>query len=208
MALRPYSHMPRKTILKAKFERVTADERRARLIEASIECLAKDGIQGFTIDNICREAGTSRGLISHHFGSKDALLAAAYSAVYDRVLSNLASLRAETVSLTDLVETVLSDSFLNSKYLNVWLALWAEIAVNQVLKAEHRKHYAIYRDVIARAVSSIAKTRGIKVDSYEIATAFISLVDGLWLEQCLDPAVLSSNRAKQICISILEASLR
>ncbi|MFO1034744.1 MAG: TetR family transcriptional regulator C-terminal domain-containing protein [Hyphomicrobiales bacterium] len=200
--------MSRHPAVKARFERVTAGERRARLIDASIECLAKSGIQGFTVDNICREAGTSRGLISHHFGSKDALLAATYSAIYDRVLRNLGSLDSDTVSLTDLIETVLSDTFLNSKYLNVWLALWAEIAVNPALKAEHRKHYALYRESIARAVSNIAKVRGIKADSYEIATAFISLVDGLWLEQCLDATVLSSKRARQICMSTLEASLR
>lgn len=200
--------MPPQTRTKAKFERVTADERRARLIEASIECLAKDGIQGFTVDNICREAGTSRGLISHHFGSKDALLAAVYSTIYDRVLANLAELDIDGLSLAGLVDTVLSDSFLNSKYLNVWLALWAEIAVNRELKAEHRKHYALYRESIARAISNIAKARGAKVDSYEIATAFISLMDGLWLEQCLDPTLVSSNRAKQLCLVVLEASFR
>ena len=57
-----------------KFSRLTPDQRRAALIAAGLACLARGGILEFTIDNICREAGVSRGLITHHFGSKDGLL--------------------------------------------------------------------------------------------------------------------------------------
>ena len=190
-----------------KFERVTPDERRARLIEASIACLAKGGIQGFTVDNICHEAGTSRGLISHHFGSKDALLAGVYATVYGRVLENLETAHTVPPELPELVETVFADSFLNREYLNVWLALWGEIAVNPALQAEHRKHYALYRDRIARLISTVARARGVTIDSYETATIFISLVDGLWLEQCIDASLLSAARAKEICLRVLEAAL-
>ncbi len=189
-----------------KFERVTPDERRARLVEAGIACLAKGGIQGFTVDNICREAGTSRGLISHHFGSKDALLAAVYATAYGRVLENLDLSRGQSPGIPELVDTVFSDSFLSREYLNVWLALWGEIAVNPSLQAEHRKHYALYRDRIARRISGIARSRGVTVDSHEIATMFISLVDGLWLEQCIDASLLSAARAKEVCIRVLESA--
>ena len=190
-----------------RFERISPDERRARLIEASIACLAKGGIQGFTVDNICREAGTSRGLITHHFGSKNALLAASYAAIYGRVLENLA--RADNVpeTLDDLVELIFSDSFLSRDYLNVWLALWGEIAVNPALQVEHRKNYALYRERIARAISAFARARGVTVDSYDVATILISLVDGLWLEQCIDQSVLSLARAKDLCRRTLAAVL-
>lgn len=193
---------------RAKFQRVTADERRARLIEASIECLAKDGIQGFTVDNICREAGTSRGLISHHFGSKNALLAAVYSTIYDKVLANLHSLDFGNATIEALVDTLLSDAIINVRHLNVWLALWAEIAINPSLRAEHRKHYAMYREGVARAISIIGKSRGTTVDSYEVATSFISLVDGLWLEQSIDPTVLSSQRARELCLFFLRKTVQ
>jgi TetR/AcrR family transcriptional repressor of bet genes len=199
--------MTRRTRDKARYRRVSAEERRARLVEAGIACLARAGIQGFTIDNICREAGTSRGLISHHFGSKDALLAAVYATVYDKALRNLEALDSGAVEIETLIDTILSDAFLNPDYLNVWLALWAEIAVNPVLKAEHRKHYALYRETIAGAISAIAKSQGATVDSYEIATALISLVDGLWLEQSIDSRMLPSRRARELCLYFLETAL-
>lgn len=190
-----------------KFERISPDERRARLIEASIACLAKGGIQGFTVDNICREAGTSRGLITHHFGSKNALLAAIYATIYGKVLENLDRAEEAPSSLDDLIELMFSDSFLSRSYLNVWLALWGEIAVNPALQIEHRKNYALYRERIARAISSVARARGVTVDSYDVATILISLVDGLWLEQCIDQSLLSLARAKDLCRRTLAAVL-
>lgn len=190
-----------------KFERISPDERRARLIEASIACLAKGGIQGFTVDNICAEAGTSRGLITHHFGSKNALLAAAYAAIYGKVLENLDRTELSPESIDELVEMIFGDSFLSREYLNVWLALWGEIAVNPVLQVEHRKNYALYREHIARAISAFARARGVTVDSYDAATILISLVDGLWLEQCIDQSLLSLDRAKDLCRRTLAAVL-
>jgi AcrR family transcriptional regulator len=189
-----------------RFRRVSPDERRARLIEASLACLAKGGIQAFTVDNICRETGTSRGLIAHHFGSKESLLAAVYAAVYDRLLVHLVS-SDDAPDMASLIEFAFSTSNLNRENLNIWLALWGEISTNPALQAEHRKHYALYRERVARAISHTARTRGAVVDSYELATVFISLVDGLWLEQCIDPSLLSAKRAKEVCYRVMEASL-
>ena len=92
-----------------KFERIAPDARRARLIEASIACLAKGGIQGFTVDNICHEAGTSRGLITHHFGSKNALLAAIYASIYGKVLEKLARSETKPQSIDELVEMIFGE---------------------------------------------------------------------------------------------------
>lgn len=196
-----------KKIRRPKFERVSPDERRTRLIEASIACLAKGGIQSFTVDNICREAGTSRGLIAHHFGSKDALLAAVYATVYGRVLDTFEWADLATPSIESIVETVFAESFLSRQYLNVWLALWGEIAVNPALQLEHRKHYALYRERVARLISGIARSRGVVVDSYDVATIFISLVDGLWLEQCIDSSQMSLLRARELCRQTLSLTL-
>lgn len=203
---RPISPMAKKTMA-PKFERIPPDERRARLIEASIACLAKGGIQAFTVDNICRESGTSRGLITHHFGSKNALLAEVYATIYGKVLENLDRISEAPESLDDLIEMVIGDSALDRDYLNVWLALWGEIVVNPALQAEHRKNYALYRDRVARAISAFARGKGFTIDSHDAATILISLVDGLWLEQCIDQSVLSQARAKDLCRRTLSAVL-
>ena len=64
---------------RARYVRLSSDDRRAALIEAALSCIAEGGIQGFTVDRICQKAAVSRGLITHHFGSMNALLTAVYS---------------------------------------------------------------------------------------------------------------------------------
>ena len=76
-----------------RFSRESPHTRRPLLIEAAERCLAAHGIHGFTIDRICREAKVvSRGLISHYFAGKDALLAAVYrSSLYGAIMKRMAA---------------------------------------------------------------------------------------------------------------------
>lgn len=190
-----------------KFERLTADMRRERLVEASINCLAVEGIQGFTVDAICREAGSSRGLIVHHFGSKDALLAAVYAEVFQSLLAGLDGINPETATPEALVDGVLSGGFQDRKYLNVWLALWGEISVNPGMQAEHRKLNAMFREKLALSLEAMAKQRGTAIDGYGVAILLISLADGLWLQQSIDQSLLASDRAKELCLKVVNAAL-
>jgi AcrR family transcriptional regulator len=61
------------------FERRSQAERRTQseeaLLVAAAEMVAERGVQGATLANIGGRAGVSRGLPTHHFGSKDALVA-------------------------------------------------------------------------------------------------------------------------------------
>jgi TetR/AcrR family transcriptional regulator, transcriptional repressor of bet genes len=188
-----------------RYRRVLPEERKAMLVDAGRKCLARGGICAFTVDNICREAGTSRGLIVHHFGSKDALLAAVYADVYDQLIGSLETQDQGPQSLAKIVEQVCSPENFDRTSLNLWLALWGEIAINAALQSEHRKHYALFREKVAQAIGDTARDKGIKVDSYEVAVSFIALFDGLWLEQCIDPIQLSAERAKQACYRMLES---
>ena len=61
-----------------KFTRESRDVRRQALIDATRRCMATDGVEGATVRRICDEAGVSQGLLRHHFGSKDALMAETY----------------------------------------------------------------------------------------------------------------------------------
>ena len=170
-----------------KFRRFAPEIRAAMLVNSGLTCLARGGITAFTVDNICAHAGASRGLIAHHFGSKDGLLAAVYAAAYAPVIQGW-----DTIGVADLVDRLFDPVQFTAPGLRVWLALWGEIAVNPALQAEHARHYAIYRGLVARVVGSDA-----------LAGAVIALADGLWLEQCLAPDLMSPERAKAACRLLL-----
>ena len=170
-----------------RFRRYAPEVRTGMLVEAGLLCLAKGGMAAFTVDNICAEAGASRGLIAHHFGGKDGLLAAVHAAAYAPVLRGW-----DAVTLPGLVDRLFDPAQFTPEGLRVWLALWGEIAVNPVLQAEHARHYAAYRAAVARVVGDEMR-----------AGAVIALADGLWLEQCLAPDLMSPNRAKAACRMLL-----
>lgn len=58
-----------------------AAQARQRLVAAAIKLLAERGYTGTTLEAIGREAGLSRGLVTHHFGNKDACVIAAVNEI-------------------------------------------------------------------------------------------------------------------------------
>lgn len=187
-----------------KFRRVAPEQRRELLIEAGLACLARGGILGFTIDQICAEAQVSRGLITHHFKSKDGLLAAIYERMIGRLLSVVEAPEEGTGHITAIIDASFALDALNRDSLRIWLALWGEIANNPALLKTHRRQYARYRKGVEAALHALAEERGQQADIPFVAMMFISLVDGLWLEWCIDPKQISERDAKDACYRLLE----
>src|ERR1700712_5028792 len=112
---------------RASYTRLAPDNRRAALIDAALLCIAEGGIAAFTVDQICTKAGVSRGLVTHHFGSMDALLTAAYAHIYPNSLPVLADLPQGPPQLLALLDHFFSSAAFNRQSLNIWLTFWAEI---------------------------------------------------------------------------------
>ena len=188
-----------------KFKRLAPQDRAAELVEAGLRVLAKGGITAFTIDNICKASGASRGLIGHHFGNKDGLLAACYAAAYAPLLQAWAA-GAESPALPELVEELLSERQLRPEGLNIWLALWGEIAVNQRLRTEHLRHYRLYHDTLARAAARHFGRAMPENCDLTLATALIALLDGIWLEFCIAPEEMSRDKARAAVNALLRGA--
>jgi AcrR family transcriptional regulator len=188
-----------------RFRRYTAEQRGAMLVDAGLACLARGGIQAFTVDNICAQAGASRGLIAHHFGGKEGLLAAVYVAAYRNFLSVL--MPDDTPDLRSLIDAAFSEDLFRKDPLNIWLALWGEVAVNPALRAEHRTQYAAYLARMEAAISRHATATGRRVDAAALAFPVVALIDGLWLEAHIDPERLSPARARAAALALLVPAL-
>lgn len=200
---------------KPRYRREQPEIRREMLIEAAMRSLSRDGIQGLTIDRICREAGVSRGLINHYFDGKDGLLIelyrdSLYASVRRRITRVFETATEDSDPATHLlaiVNATFAPEFFTRRSLQVWLALWGEIARNAELRTVHRDLYGGYRRQIADAVSRIAEARGADVDAEQLALSFVALVDGLWLEWCLDETAVDPPAARAATMAMLEAHL-
>ena len=196
---------------KPRFARVEADLRRQMLIDAAIRCLAEGGIAAFTIDRISREAKVSRGLINHHFEGISGLLIE----VYEAMTQSMLAAGRETLSfegtaekrLAAVIDTMFQPPMFSKSSLRAWLALWGEVATNPQLKASHRKSYDAYRKAIGDALGEIAQLRKMKIDGEALAMTVIALIDGLWIEWCLDSSVVNRDSARAAVYDLLEARL-
>jgi len=186
-----------------RYTRLPAEDRRLLLIEAALACIARGGIRMFTVDHICAEAQVSRGLITHHFGSMNAMLAAVYSHIYAASTPTLADLPPGPPHILSLIDKFFSPTLFNREALNIWLTLWAEISNNPDLKAEHRRQYLGYHAMLATALDELAASNGRQIDAGTLARSLICLVDGLGLQHCIDPEAMPAATARQACLDLI-----
>jgi AcrR family transcriptional regulator len=66
-----------------------ADDVRARLIDATVRVLARDGFAHASARSIAAEAGGANALIFYHFGSMDGLLSATVDALAERGIARV-----------------------------------------------------------------------------------------------------------------------
>jgi AcrR family transcriptional regulator len=189
---------------KSAFRRKTASDRRQDLISAGIACLGKGGMSAFTIDQICKQAGVSRGLINHHFKSKDDLLNCIYADMTDHLLQDYCCSDARQL-LGLIIETSFDEASFNRSNLRAWLSIWGQVASNRVLNELHRQRYGAYKARIKAALLDIASTNSSMFDVDGVARQLIALIDGLWLEYCLHSNGFSLGAAKADCYRFLYA---
>jgi AcrR family transcriptional regulator len=189
---------------KSAFSRKSALHRRQELIAAGIACLGRGGMSAFTIDQICKQAGVSRGLINHHFESQDDLLRCIYADMTDHLLHDYDCSDARQL-LASIIETSFDDKSFNRSNLRAWLSIWGQVASNAALNELHRQRYGIYKARIRNALADIASIKAGHFDVDGVARQLIALIDGLWLEYCLHSNGFSLGAAKADCYGFLRA---
>ncbi len=77
------------------------EERRAALVDAAIEVLAREGARGLTFRAVDTEAGVPTGTASNYFANRDALLTQAGARVYERLQPDEATMEATRTAPRD-----------------------------------------------------------------------------------------------------------
>ena len=86
---------------------VDIDERRAQLIAATSEAIARDGLANVTLRSIARSAGWTTGIVTHYFADKRSLVMATFQYRADRARHQIDEAVARGESLLDAVISTL-----------------------------------------------------------------------------------------------------
>ena len=186
------------------YRRKKAEVRQQELIEAGIVCLGNGGMSAFTIDQICKSAQVSRGLINHHFKTKEDLLIRIYRDMTEHLVIEPDMDTAEK-QLEAIIQVSFDERSFNKSNLRAWLSLWGQVPANKVLSKIHRKRYKTYKDRIENALKTALTEQNKHFDTNSIARQLVALIDGLWLEYCLNSTEYSLADAKKDCFRFLNS---
>ncbi len=192
---------------KARSSRETPENRRHSLIQATMRAIAKFGYAGTTIATICAEAKISRGLINHHFQSKEELIHQSYKTLCDEWESQTHGMLQDSYQqpedkLRSMIHLSFHPRLFKQEYLGIWIGFWSIIGKSPALKKINRAMYGLDRSTYQQIFAEIADQRGISIDTRNAAITLIALTDGLWLDWCLDPKGFSQQEAEAACLDV------
>jgi AcrR family transcriptional regulator len=159
------------------------------LLRAAVKVVAEKGLRGMTYRSVAEAAGVNNTLVAHHFGSRDALIAAALDWATDQSISASKLREAATVGHS-FTETLL-DLLLAEPELQVF-------QYEMILEARRRPElspavtalYGNYVDAVAAGLSASGVTGNVQV----VARTLFAAMDGLVLQYLagVDRAVIAA----------------
>jgi AcrR family transcriptional regulator len=166
-------------------------ERRQNLIEAAWRCARRRGFRELTVDEICSEAGTSKGTFYGYFASKQDMQLALLeedAGSLDEVMADLMTQSVGNVErIRRFAQAVLRQSE-DPGRVQVRADLWADMLhepeVRDRFAETMRSRRALLRSWIEAAIDGGELAR---IPANALAAILLSLSDGLMLHAALDP---------------------
>lgn len=188
-----------------RYARHRADDRRRALVEATIASLKRHGHEGLSVRRVAAQAGVSIGLINHHFPNKDALVAESYRQ-FSRQLAAGFQAAVERAPgeprarLSAFIEAVFARPNLDPRVLTAWVVFWGLFRQSPEMRRAHREEGRGYGALPGLLLRDLLKQRALPASRARVATiGLTALLDGLWLEWCLDPKGFRPAEAIALC---------
>jgi AcrR family transcriptional regulator len=188
------------------------DEAERRLLEAAVQIVATDGMQGLTLADVGEAAGYSRGLPAHYFGSKDGLISVLAELIVGAFEVMLERAEKHAPGFERLLGTVsfYFDSALHDpRTTRALFVVLGESITNPVLKAKIASLNAHGCKVLERNIKAgiVAGDISRTVSAKAQATLILSGMRGavaLWLA---DPAALDLKAMRNEFVASLKRNL-
>ena len=181
-------------------------ERRQQLIGAAWRCAGRMGYRDMTVDDVCAEAGVSKGAFYGYFASKQDLLVALLEeddAGLDAVLDELDRRELSNVSRLRSFAREMCERGADPAGVQLRSDLWAAILTEAVIRerlvgaVQHRR--AVLRRWIEGAVDG-GELAPIPANAF--ASVLLALGDGLTLHSSLDPSGFRWNNIARVLAAV------
>lgn len=162
---------------------------RTALLRATIVVVARGGLRSLTYRAVAAEAGVSHGLVRHHFGTRDQLIAEAMEFAITQSLEG-SNMLSSALTVADFAAGIESLSDREAEIQSFQYELLLESRRRPELRPIAERHYHAYRDAISRQLGRLGV-----VDS-GLAELIWYALDGIVFKQLVLPNDVASTVAQ------------
>lgn len=181
--------------------------RRDVLVAAAWRCVARGGYRTLSVDDVCVEAGLSKGAFYTYFAQKQDLLFALLdddAAGLDVVVADAAG-EGDGIGQIRRFVAALVDRGSDTAAVQLRADLWAEIAADDVLRDRFLEAMRERRVRLAELIEGAAGAGQLRdVPANALAAIFLALGDGLMLHRLLDPSGFRWSNVRKALDALLE----
>jgi AcrR family transcriptional regulator len=175
------------------------DQAESALLNAAAELVVEDGVHSLTLARVGERAGYSRGLITHYFGSKQALLERLAHATQSGFVPGLGGLPPGLDRLLRLIDGYIGGLGCMMMPNRAFLLLWAEAATASDLARVFRERDEAFRaDLRADVTAAIADgTVRPDAEAEDVAVAVLAQLRGIGLQRLVDSPAVDTERLRR-----------
>ena len=187
-----------------------SEETRARLLQAAQKKFSENGYEAASVDEICAEAGVSKGAFYHHFPSKQAVFLALFEDWLATVDAGLEAARKPAVpeTLTSMARML---PFIFSQadgrlpmFLEFWLQASRDETVWKAMAAPYRRYQEFFAGLVKQG---IAEGSFRQVDPHSAAQVIVSFAVGMLLQGLIAPSDTDWQKTAEQSMKILMKGL-
>lgn len=191
-------------------------DRKAELVDATLDCIAELGLHSTTVRAVAAKAGVSIGLIRHHFENKSNLIFEAYSKTmrlitapaYEVLLSKQGTPRQR---LEKFVKVALGGQAADPRIFALWATFISQLRINPSISDCRKELYIKLRRATEDLLEEIYAAEGVvrsRDELERLACTINAVLDGLWIEICLDESGKSVEKMIELAIETINVLLR
>lgn len=168
-----------------------ASERKNQIVSATVNCITRFGYHNFSMQDVAKSAGVSKGIIHYYFLNKDDLMLSVLERVVEGIEgvlhSNLEAVQDPVQKLKIFIE-LCADIVKNTKeYYQVSMDFWTQINQKKEVKEIISKHYQSFRGTCSEIIEEGIQKNAFKdVDAYSYSLFIIASIDGMSLQWLFD----------------------
>lgn len=167
-----------------------SEETRAKILASAARLFSTRGFNAASVDDICEEAGISKGAFYHHFRSKQALFLALLDGWLQVIDNAIEVSKDKTAPETFMQMTEAFPHFFGTAgevlpmFLEFWLQASRDKKIWEASVAPYRRYHKYFTSLIKKGVE---EGSFVEVDPELASRMIVSTGMGLFLQSLLDP---------------------